>query len=249
MSDEKAVGAPALDTTIESGGFNNEKTAHGAPATHAAAPTTAKAPAVEDDDDDEDIDALIEDLESQDGHEIEEEEEETATGFRTVPEDMLQTDSRLGLTEAEVIARRRKYGLNQMKEEKENMILKFFSFFIGPIQYVMIVSKHFPILVSFYLLGGRYHLPVIAPGPKQIGGVRLRLHISFVLLISSSLACSGGWGAKDIGWPDGPCSFFSCAFSSRRLPAPHELGRTEQLVHSTGRAGHAHVESAPSGLF
>lgn len=27
---------------------------------------------------------------------------------------------------AEVVARRRKYGLNQMKEEKENLILKFF---------------------------------------------------------------------------------------------------------------------------
>jgi magnesium-transporting ATPase (P-type) len=33
---------------------------------------------------------------------------------------MLQTDTRVGLTEAEVIARRKKYGLNQMKEEKES---------------------------------------------------------------------------------------------------------------------------------
>lgn len=50
---------------------------------------------------------------------------------------MLNTDTRLGLTEAEVISRRRKYGLNQMKEEKENLILKFFGFFVGPIQFVM----------------------------------------------------------------------------------------------------------------
>lgn len=33
---------------------------------------------------------------------------------------MLQTDTRVGLTENEVLARRKKYGLNQMKEEKES---------------------------------------------------------------------------------------------------------------------------------
>jgi H+-transporting ATPase len=141
MADNRAAGAPALDTNIESGGFNNEKAAHGAPATQGVSPTKEKA-AVVDDDEDEDIDALIEDLESQDGHEmIDDDEEAVATGgVRTVPEDMLQTDSRLGLTEAEVVARRRKYGLNQMKEEKENLILKFFGFFVGPIQYVMMAA-------------------------------------------------------------------------------------------------------------
>jgi hypothetical protein len=30
--------------------------------------------------------------------------------------------------------------MNQMKEEKENLILKFLGFFIGPIQFVMEVS-------------------------------------------------------------------------------------------------------------
>jgi H+-transporting ATPase len=50
---------------------------------------------------------------------------------------MLQTDTRVGLTSEEVLQRRRKYGLNQMKEEKENMILKFLGFFVGPIQFVM----------------------------------------------------------------------------------------------------------------
>lgn len=46
----------------------------------------------------------------------EEEEEEVAVGGeRVIPEDMLQTDTRVGLTSEEVIQRRRKYGLNQMK--------------------------------------------------------------------------------------------------------------------------------------
>ena len=31
--------------------------------------------------------------------------------------------------------------MNQMKEEKENLILKFFGYFVGPIQFVMEVSS------------------------------------------------------------------------------------------------------------
>jgi magnesium-transporting ATPase (P-type) len=50
---------------------------------------------------------------------------------------MLQTDTRVGLTSEEVLQRRRKFGLNQMKEEKENLLLKFLGFFVGPIQFVM----------------------------------------------------------------------------------------------------------------
>ncbi|KAL2202173.1 plasma-membrane proton-e [Sarocladium strictum] len=136
MNEEKVSGAPALDTNIESGGFDEKRAQQHAPAT--GAPPAKPAP-VDDDDEDEDIDALIDDLQSQDGHEFEEEEEEAASpgGGRTVPEDMLKTDSRVGLTESEVEARRRKFGLNQMKEEKENLILKFLSYFVGPIQFVM----------------------------------------------------------------------------------------------------------------
>ena len=138
MADNKAPGAPALDTNIESGGFDEKRAA--AEAEPAPAAPVAKKAAADDDDEDEDIDALIEDLESEDGHQAQEEDEETPAGGRTVPEDMLQTDSRVGLTESEVLARRKKYGLNQMKEEKENHFLKFLSFFVGPIQFVMEVS-------------------------------------------------------------------------------------------------------------
>ncbi|ORY64055.1 proton Atpase [Pseudomassariella vexata] len=132
MAESNAAAAPALNTNIESGKFDEKERQHANPV-----PTKDK---TEEEDEDEDIDALIEDLESQDGHggvDEDEEEETTPGGGRTVPEEMLQTDTRVGLTDAEVTNRRRKFGLNQMKEEKENMILKFFSYFVGPIQFVM----------------------------------------------------------------------------------------------------------------
>lgn len=144
MADNKDVGAPALDTNIESGNFDEKK--------HQQANVPPpKEPAASDEEEDEDMDALIEDLESEDGHAglDEEEEEGTPGGGRTVPEDMLQTDSRVGLTESEVTTRRRKYGLNQMKEEKENLILKFLGYFVGPIQFVMEVSFVSTLLFCF----------------------------------------------------------------------------------------------------
>ncbi|KAK4186091.1 putative type IIIA plasma membrane ATPase [Podospora australis] len=129
MADHSTTGAPALSTNIESGKFDEKAPQH---------PIPSKGKVVEEEEEDEDIDALIEDLESNDGHGMfEEEEEVVAGGGRVIPEDMLQTDTRVGLTSEEVIQRRRKYGLNQMKEEKENLILKFFGFFVGPIQFVM----------------------------------------------------------------------------------------------------------------
>ncbi|GJC82219.1 plasma membrane ATPase [Colletotrichum liriopes] len=121
MADSNATAAPALSTPIESHKFDEKER-----------------PAEVDEEDDEDIDALIEDLESQDGHIDEEEEEEGTPGMgRVVPEEQLQTDTRLGLTEQEVLNRRRKWGRNEMAEQKENLILKFFMFFVGPIQFVM----------------------------------------------------------------------------------------------------------------
>ncbi|RDW83187.1 plasma membrane ATPase-1 [Coleophoma crateriformis] len=98
--------------------------------------TSAK---VNDEEDDEDMDALIDELESEDGHaEDEEEAEQTNPGQgHVIAEDQLQTNTRTGLTENEVLQRRKKYGLNQMKEEKENLVLKFLGYFVGPIQFVM----------------------------------------------------------------------------------------------------------------
>jgi H+-transporting ATPase len=93
-----------------------------------------------DKEEDEDMDALIDELESNDGLQEDEEGqgEETLPGtVRAIPEEFLQTDTRRGLAEAEVLSRRKKFGLNQMKEEKENLVLKFLGYFIGPIQFVM----------------------------------------------------------------------------------------------------------------
>lgn len=70
-----------------------------------------------DEDEDEDIDQLIEDLESQDGENADYEEEEVQQpgGARLIPEELLQTDTRIGLTSAEVLIRRKKFGENKMK--------------------------------------------------------------------------------------------------------------------------------------
>jgi H+-transporting ATPase len=105
-------------------------------------PPTKEAAPLEEEEEDEDIDALIEELESQDAN-IDPDEEEAVQpgGARLVPEELLQTSTRTGLTATEVQTRRKKYGLNQMKEEKENLVLKFLGFFVGPIQFVMEVSN------------------------------------------------------------------------------------------------------------
>ncbi|KAJ9644392.1 plasma membrane H+-ATPase [Knufia peltigerae] len=92
---------------------------------------------VDEDDEEEDLDALIEELESLDPDEALEAEIETIGAARLVPEEMLQTDPRVGLIEPEVVARRKKYGLNQMREAKESLWLKFLGYFVGPIQFVM----------------------------------------------------------------------------------------------------------------
>lgn len=52
-----------------------------------------------------------------------------------VPEEWLDTDIKQGLTSAEVEARRKKTGFNELATEKENMFLKFVGYFRGPILY------------------------------------------------------------------------------------------------------------------
>ncbi|PYH99966.1 plasma membrane ATPase [Aspergillus ellipticus CBS 707.79] len=85
-----------------------------------------------------DIDTLIEELESLDGYvELNIQESNQTRQNHPVSDDLLQTDSHHGLSANEVTVRRRKFGSNEMKEAKENLVLKFIWFFIGPVQFVM----------------------------------------------------------------------------------------------------------------
>ena len=147
-----------LRTTIPSGGLTSHDAgahrtvdthehgiSHDAPAQHFNEKEKAPAPAEEEQD--EDIDALIAELESEDGVIDEEEEAEPGMSARPIPEELLNTDTRKGLTSQEVLERRKKYGRNEMAEEKENLIKKFLMYFVGPIQFVMEVR-----LISTFIL-------------------------------------------------------------------------------------------------
>lgn len=58
-----------------------------------------------------------------------------ADGTFDTPEEWLGTDWKQGLTTHDVEQRRRKTGFNELTTEKENMFLKFLSYFTGPILY------------------------------------------------------------------------------------------------------------------
>lgn len=89
----------------------------------------------------EDLDALIRELDSADPEE-EAEKATAATDLEAIPlNDLCETDPARGLSTSEVLRRRNKFGLNQLKEDKENLFLKFVLFFVGPIQFVMEVSN------------------------------------------------------------------------------------------------------------
>lgn len=104
----------------------------------ATEPTTEKVEKNPSDDEEDDIDQLVLDLQSHKGLDDEEsEEEDDGASFKAVPEELLKTDISTGLTSDEVNKRRKKYGLNQMAEDSENLVLKFVMFFVGPIQFVM----------------------------------------------------------------------------------------------------------------
>ena len=111
----------------------------------------------------EDIDALIAELESEDGEADEEDEAQPGMSARPIPEELLNTDTRKGLTHAEVIERRRRYGLNQMAEEKENLIKKFLMYFVGPIQFVMEVC------LTIYIFADLSRLPLFLQPAFKIG--------------------------------------------------------------------------------
>lgn len=58
-----------------------------------------------------------------------------------VPDDWLNADIKQGISAAQVDQRRKRFGPNELASEKENMFLKFLSYFTGPILYGELSSR------------------------------------------------------------------------------------------------------------
>lgn len=87
------------------------------------------------------LDALIAELEDEDGKEPDPEVLTIGPGAdRPIPNTLLQTNLTTGLTDFEVINMRRKYGWNRLHEQKRSNIVKFLKLFVGSVQFVMEVS-------------------------------------------------------------------------------------------------------------
>lgn len=65
----------------------------------------------------------------------------TPTDEGVVPPDWLDTDMNRGISESDVENRRRKFGFNELTTEKENMFIKFLTFFTGPILYGKLLNR------------------------------------------------------------------------------------------------------------
>lgn len=94
-------------------------------------------------------------------------------GFET-PEEWLTTDIRQGLRAQDVDSRRKKTGWNELTTEKENMFLKFLSYFTGPILYGKTIYPFPTVLPRFSMLTlhsyGNRSLP--RGRPSRLGGFR-----------------------------------------------------------------------------
>ena len=89
------------------------------------------------------FDELLASLESDDEKELCTEYQKPAIGeARAIPSVLLETSPNEGLDDAEVLARRKRYGSNMMKEEHRSHLKTFLMFFVGPIQFVMLVSRN-----------------------------------------------------------------------------------------------------------
>lgn len=98
----------------------------------------------------ESLDALIAELEDEDGKEPDPEVLSIAPGTeQPVPAAILATNPVLGLNNEEVEQARAKYGWNQLKQESKNNLFKFLMLFVGPVQVVMEVCSrpHQPVWI------------------------------------------------------------------------------------------------------
>lgn len=118
--------------------------------------------------DHESLDELLAVLEAEEKMTIPTKKEGVESGTsQNIPAVILETDPVLGLTDGQIFIRRKEYGLNQMKEEQRNALKQFFTFFIGPIQFVM--------EVLVYHRESRKELTLPSSGGVHIGSLLARL--------------------------------------------------------------------------
>lgn len=120
--------------------------------------------------DHESLDELLAVLEAEEEKTIPAKEEAIVPASQNIPDVFLNTDPVLGLTNGQILARRKEYGLNQMKEEERNTLKQFIMFFIGPIQFVMEVWNWFNRRAGFRKL-----LTLCPSGSLHIGRLLARL--------------------------------------------------------------------------
>lgn len=90
----------------------------------------------------ESLDALIAELEEEDGKDPDPEVLSTGPGTeQPVPAAILATDHLVGLNDEQVEQARAKYGWNRLKQESTNNLVKFLMLFVGPVQVVMEVCS------------------------------------------------------------------------------------------------------------
>lgn len=86
----------------------------------------------------DDIDSIIENLYSESGSNYGENSlAPISSASYSFPDYIFETDPSSGLSNEEVLKRRKIYGVNQLSEDSESHFKKFLKFFIGPIQHVM----------------------------------------------------------------------------------------------------------------
>ena len=88
----------------------------------------------------DDIDELIHNLDDGSADQPPLLVEEDESQGKNVPDNLLQTDTTNGLTLEEVARRRRTFGENELSEKRERNFIKFLMYFVGPVQYVMILA-------------------------------------------------------------------------------------------------------------
>lgn len=76
------------------------------------------------------------------------------------PPHITETNVQEGLTDDQVIERRKEYGRNSLTQDKRNPVLKFLGFFNGPIQWVMEVSMPLKQIITDtgHLLTSRFNM-------------------------------------------------------------------------------------------